>query len=475
MQVEQSQKDAIMANLAELGGASLRENDVLYQGDKFIIPEVLRDKLGTAISFLQTKEREDEAETSFSRQFRYRPWDGAVALVNAMERAFGAVIHKRQPGFFGSSPPELRTIPTGVTETEQVPWGPVEVPLLPGLTITPDVMYSDEDGSLFFLYAVGPRKYRDMVEGIFALVEEELKNNSIYRGKAFDGKDMPNFLPLDRVNRNEIFFPVDTQVQLDTNVFAPILYPEKMRQLGLSGKRAVLLEGPYGTGKTSVAFIVAQEAVSNGRTFIYARPGKDNLEEVFRTARLYQPAVVFCEDMEKEADITDMDSVSQLLDMFDGFDAKGNEILAILTTNHKEKIVKGMVRPGRLDAIVHLGLPDAHGIEQIVRLNVPGEVLNGIAWDQVASAMEGYLPAFIAEAAQRAVRYSVVRNEGDIGQNITTEDLVDSANGLREQYDLMQDAPEHTPADSLGIAAEKIVEGVLNRSATVHGPIEVAE
>ncbi|NIS12736.1 MAG: AAA family ATPase, partial [Thermoplasmata archaeon] len=88
--------------------------------------------------------------------------------------------------------------------------------------------------------------------------------------------------------------------------------------------------------------------------FIQCRPGIDNVYDAMKTARLYQPAVVFYEDVDTiaQGDQTQGHvAVTQLLDIFDGLTAKSTKILAILTTNHPEKIHKGMVRPGRLDAV----------------------------------------------------------------------------------------------------------------------------
>src|SRR5262245_54811598 len=162
-------------------------------------------------------------------------------------------------------------------------------------------------------------------------------------------------------------------------------------------KRAILLEGPYGTGKTLAAYLTAQIAESHGWTFIYCRPSRDDLGQVMGLARLYQPAVVFFEDIDVMAAGGDVDAVTRLLDMFDGIQAKGTEIVAVLTTNHKERIHKAMVRPGRMDAMVHIGALDRHGIERLIRVTVPEEILAVDDYDAVYRSMEGFLPAFAKE------------------------------------------------------------------------------
>lgn len=475
MQVSDAVKNQALDALAKLGGRMYREADVLWQGNKLIIPEGM--SFSMLRKFIDLREKEDEAAVAFSRTFPYRPWDGGVALDKALEKAFGTVVHLKQPGVFGPTPPAMITIPTGVDSTVQVPWGPLAVPLLPGMEITPFASNDPEQGQIFGIAAEGPRKYRDHVEGIFTLVEEELAASSIYRGKAFDGKQMPDFLDTDAVDPKKIIFPEETLRQLEASVFAPIEYPEELKALDISGKRAVLLHGPFGTGKTSTAMLVAKKCQEAGRTFVYAVPGRDNLEEVFKTARIYQPSAVFCEDLDNVADMGDGESISSLLDLFDGFQAKGTDILAILTTNYPEKIHKGMIRPGRLDALIHLGPPDAQGVEKLIKLNVPVELLaKSIDWAAVANSMGGedengvmhhYLPAFVAEASQRALRYAIVRNKGEKITEITEEDLVNAGVGLRPQWEMMQDAPESTPADTLGVTTRK-----LAREAAVEALIE---
>lgn len=490
MEVSETVKNEILANLRRLGGGAARSEDVIYGEDnKIRLPQAFNRPNGLlqVASFLQQLHKDQMAETTASRTFKYRPWDGAVALVNVLEAAFGAVLHKRKiadglAGMFGmTDPPELRSIPVSLTENIQVPWGPLAIPLLDGLVLTPDEVLDPEHGMVFHLTAIGPRMYAEEVEGIFNAIEVELKDNSIYRGKAFDGAQVPNFIDLD-IDRNLLAFPLETLVQLDAKVYGPIRHAKALAAVGVSGKKSILLKGPFGTGKTSTGMIAGQESIAAGRTFIYARPGKDDMEAAFKTGRMYGPATIFCEDVDTEVETTDQGGISRLLDLFDGLGSKGDvDVIAILTTNYPENIVKGMVRPGRLDSIVHLGNPDAAAIEKIVKNILPADLLQSVKWEPVVESMQGnpdledidgnrvdttYLPAYVAQAAKDAVSYSVARNNGENDHPLTTEDLIHAAVGLREHWALQQDAPEHTPADSLGVATEKLVKAA-STEATV--------
>lgn len=461
------ERQRLLHDLATIGGKLTAEEDIVFQGQKLILPESMSVK--QAINFLRQKMDEDEQPMDFSKEFMYRPWDGAAATMTAIKRAFGAMGQKGVPGFFGEQPPRLITINTSSTETMQVPWGGIVVPHLPGMTFYTGGRNHDEYGQIFVLNASGPRKYRFHVEGLYRLVEEELKNNSIYRGKAFDGQDMPAFLDLNGVDPAKVIYSEETTVQLEANVWSLLKYSDKMEVLGVPLKRAVLLEGPYGTGKTLAAYLTARVADANGWTFLLCRPGRDDFFKVMGTARLYQPAVVFFEDVDALAD-SSQDHVRELLDIFDGIQAKGTKIICVLTTNHVDKIHKGMVRPGRLDAVIHVGALDASGIRRLIEATVDPSILaidGDDWWEQIADSMKGFMPAFVREAIDRAVRYNVARNDGEVTK-LEGYDFIAAANGLRPQLELMEGAKEGPEKDPLSQAMSRVIRG------TVHDAIDLA-
>jgi len=237
-----------------------------------------------------------------------------------------------------------------------------------------------------------------------------------------------------------------------------------MEELGLPQKRAVLLHGPYGTGKTLAAYLTAQIATENNWAFIYCRPGKDKLSEVIQTARLYQPAVVFFEDVDGIASDGEDDSVTRLLDIFDGIQSKGTRLLAVMTSNHPDRIHKGMIRPGRLDAVVALEALDEKGVEEMIQSIIPVDKLGEVDYDTVGKAMKGFMPCFVKEAVDRTLRYAVARNNGADVEVLHTEDFTQAAKGLRVQLELMENAGEGVKPDSLGKALERIVKETMDES-----------
>lgn len=448
----QTDSERIVEEIARLGGKLTAEEDIVFSGTKLILPESMT--LKEARAFLAEKEQEDERAMSFNRTFKYRPWDGAHATMSALKKAFGAVSQQATQTFFGDIPPQLLTINIGPSTTTQVPWGQMGVVHLPGLQLHLGSKMDAELGQVFAITAQGPRKYRHHVEGIFRLIEAELETNSIYRGQAFDGQNMPQFLDLSGVDPSKVIYSEQTLEQLDANVWSVLRWPDVLQELGMPLKRAVLLEGPYGTGKTLAAYLTAKVAIDSGWSFLLCRPGQDDLMEVMQTARLYQPAVVFFEDVDTISSAGE--TIPRLLDIFDGIKAKGTRILAVLTTNHVEQIHKGMVRPGRLDAVIHIGALDASGFRRLVEAIVPPDLLDiAIDWEALAGAMEGFLPAFAKEAIDRAMRYNVARNQGKATE-LGTADFVAAAQGLRPQLELMEGAKDRVDRTELDAALTKL-------------------
>lgn len=419
-----------------------------------------------AYRILQRHERDSETPTTWSRTFNYRPDDGAHATREVLLRMFGMAMGESQEvgGFFGTQviPSETRDIAIAHNKRVQVPWGMVTVPRLPGLELILASGRDPEYGRVFEVSVQGPRKYKGDVEAIFDAIEEELRTNSIYRGQALTGSDKLEFLDVSRaVDPTQIVFSDLVERTLNAKLWSVLRYADTVRQQGVPLKRSILLYGPYGTGKTSAGVITGQIAVLNGWTFLSAKTS-DNVEDVLRTARLYQKAVVFFEDIDREGD-TDQAGLAELLDAFDGITSKGGELIVVMTTNRYQDIPKGMLRPGRLDAVIEIAELDRGGTERLIKALVPaGKLDANIDYDAVYAAMDGYLPAFVREAVSSALLFAVDRLSGGQDYVITTDDLVDAAESLRSQFNAHNAAAEGTRQHALGKAMTETIQGALH-------------
>jgi transitional endoplasmic reticulum ATPase len=463
----------ILAALDALGGQTVGDDSLVFTGQQFILPANMEGNVKGAVRYLNDWDEQQNTEFGFSRTYHNRPFDGAAAFERAMKRVFGTSgVGRATFSMFGSNPPEYRTIASGPDSTMQVPWGSVEFSPLEatfGLGYTVD----SDFGIVFELSVEAPRRHRRRVEGFFAVVEDELARNSIYKGAAITSDTLePKFLDTSKVDESKIIYKQEVKTQLDVNLWAPLRYTAALRKAGVPLKRAVLVEGPNGTGKTLAGLRTAQIAQENGWTFILVQAGEDPLEAL-KTARVYAPAVVWVEDLDviasADASSTSRKKISKVLDVLDGLQGKGSEVMAGFTTNFVEKLDKGVLRPGRLDAVIHIAELDAEGYEQLVRALTPAHLLDdSVDMALVAQAYEGFLPAFAAEATLRAMRYSIARNKGE-ASTISTADLVDAAHGMKNHLDLMERA-QHTGTDVVTLDM-KVTETVQAAMANVEGKL----
>jgi hypothetical protein len=452
------QSETMLARLREIGGASTKEDDLIFEGTKVVLPQQWNAEEG--VKFLRKWIESQEATARFERKFKYRPNDGAAAVSRALRTLFGtAGIGRPIFSMFGVQYPPVVTIDIGYNVTDQVSTGWLDLPHLDGRLYIGETS-DDEIGTIFYMIAEVPKKHGPIIDGLFKLIEDELRKKSIYKGQAVNGAETPQYINPYTVDPSKVVYAEDVDAQLEANIWTPIRHTDRLRSLGVPLKRSVLLAGPFGTGKSLAAMLTAQIAVEHGWTFLQVRPG-DELGEAMQTAVLYSPTVVFYEDVDTIAQDGDPDAVANLLDMFDGIGAKGTDVMVVLTTNHVERIHKGMLRPGRLDAVVEIAHLDTPGVERLVKCLIPSDRLSeDIDWERVHTAMKGYLPAFIKEAAERALRYAIARNEGEIDV-LQTDDLVYAAEGLRTQYNLMNEADEGAIRPSLDRAFTDAVDSAV--------------
>lgn len=409
-----------------------------------------------------------DVETTFNRTFPYRRLDGAYATMQVMNDFFGVTLGRDIQTFFGPEPPEMITANTGVGETAQVPWGILEIPSLDRAKLRTRVAASPM-GGVFKLQITARRKHQDTVEDFFNAVEAYLREHSLYHGKATVGCESPEFVDTSKIDLDDVVYSQAAETMLDGTLFSVMRHSDQMRKDGLPLKRAILLHGPYGTGKSLTGRKVAKVAVETGWTFVSAKTGYDSLEDAMNMARLYAPAVVFFEDVDTELEPDDdgEEDITRLLDVLDGITAKDQEILVVMTTNHIDRIHKGMLRPGRLDGLIELAALDQDGIKRVIGKAVKPKRLGDIDYAKVADAMQEFTPAFVRETVTRAASHALSRNGGKSGYLLGTTDLVRAAESLVPQLERMQDAKEDSPSSQLERGMKGVIADTINGSRFV--------
>lgn len=186
--------------------------------------------------------------------------------------------------------------------------------------------------------------------------------------------------------------------------------------------RGVLLYGPPGTGKTLLAKALASEAgasfhYASGASFVekYVGVGPQRVRELFTRARRSSPAIIFIDEIDSigrsraSGENAEWEStLNQLLTEIDGFSSTDN-ILLICATNRRELLDSALLRPGRLDRQVYIGLPDLEAREAIIRVHIqrkplaPDVEIAALA-RQTPGLSGAHLAAMVNEAALTAAR-----------------------------------------------------------------------
>lgn len=454
----------------EQKGKTLGEQDlkvavaqIVHHGTKMILPEGMT--LDQGIDLLQRRKEYDQQDTVVRRVYNVFPWDGAVALDNVLRAKYGWAQAVATPGFFGESPPEMRTIKTGPNgETKQVTWGRFSLPGIKGFLQT-NAQQGAKGMWYFELVSKVRRADEPAVRQLMEDVERECAVSSIYRGKAIkirfrddDGdKQMPEpeFLDTDAIDPEMVVFSDVTQHSIRTNLFTPIQRTQDLLDNGIPIKRGVLLGGTYGTGKTLAASVASKLAVQAGITYIYV-PRADELKDAIEFAKLYQsPAsVVFCEDIDRVTNGERNVAMDDILNIIDGIDTKSANIIVVLTTNHLDNINPAMLRPGRLDAVIPVTPPDAKAVERLVRVYAKGAVAVGEDLTEVGRVLAGRIPAIIAEVVKRAKLTQLALLEpGQQVRNLSGVALLEAAETMNEQMELLESAINtEVPVDRLNDA-----------------------
>jgi transitional endoplasmic reticulum ATPase len=433
--------------------AQKREIDENYrQIAEGIAARVEAKDLPKVATWLTKMSKAAEQVVSFHEAFDTFPFDGAVAFFNAMQEKFGFVEHLARQSFFGSSPPPMIGVEIGPGETVQVPWGEFALPGYEELIISVGT-HANKDGFHFCISGQVKTKDRDVVTQIATLIRKNLKEKSIYKGKAirlhfdedFDPETYspddvaPTFLDLSSISPDELILPASVKKMVQDSLFTPVEKTEMCRKFGIRIGRKALLAGTYGVGKTLTANVLAQKATQQPQpwTFIYLDNVRD-LAHGLRMAKHYTPAIIFAEDIDAVMSGTERtDEMNEVLNSIDGIEIKGKEIMVVLTTNHVERINQAMIRPGRVDALIEVTPPDAKAAEQLLRVYGKSFIAATEDLSQVGKSLDGQRPASIAEVVERSKLSAITRLSPGEPLSITQEDLLSASESLKKHIELV--------------------------------------
>ncbi|WP_284928418.1 ATP-dependent zinc metalloprotease FtsH [Candidatus Phytoplasma sp. AldY-WA1] len=211
--------------------------------------------------------------------------------------------------------------------------------------------------------------------------------------------------------------------------------PQKYTSIGAKIPKGILLEGPPGTGKTLLAKALAGEAnvpfyAISGSEFVemYVGVGASRVRKLFKEAKNNAPCVLFIDEIDvlggkrsgfsggsQEKDQT----LNQLLTEMDGF-SSSKGIIVIGATNRADILDAALLRPGRFDRVLKVGLPDVKAREAILKVHARNKnISSDINFHQLAKQTPGMSGAQL-EAILNEASILTVRNQKEM---ITMEEL----------------------------------------------------
>jgi transitional endoplasmic reticulum ATPase len=214
--------------------------------------------------------------------------------------------------------------------------------------------------------------------------------------------------------------------------------PDRCRRFGVEPPTGLLLTGPPGTGKTTIAKVLAAEA----RCSFYPVSGADVtsrwvgeseqlIARLFRRARQNAPSIIFIDEIDAVAaargELAAYDrQIDQLLQEMDGM-AGNRGVLVIGATNRPDRLDPALLRGGRLSRTIAIPLPDRAGRLAMLKLLTASMPLDGVDLADVADDTEGFSGADLKALCQQAAVEAMIRT-GRGGSNVAvTGDDVEAA------------------------------------------------
>ncbi len=209
--------------------------------------------------------------------------------------------------------------------------------------------------------------------------------------------------------------------------------PDKYHKIGARIPRGVLLVGPPGSGKTLMAKAVAGEAgvpffSISASEFVemFVGVGASRVRDLFEKAKSMSPAIVFIDELDAVGrrrgtglgNVNDEreQTLNQLLVEMDGFDER-HETIVIAATNRPDVLDPALLRPGRFDRQVTVGLPDRRGRERILQIHTKNLVLGpDVKLDNLARSTTGFSGADLANLCNEAALNAARENQNEIHQ-----------------------------------------------------------
>jgi len=259
--------------------------------------------------------------------------------------------------------------------------------------------------------------------------------------------------------------------------------PMKYEKLGGKIPRGVLMVGPPGTGKTLLARAIAGEAdvpffSTSGSDFVemFVGVGASRVRDMFEEAKKKAPCIIFIDEIDAVGrkrggpgpgggNDEREQTLNQLLVEMDGF--SGNEsVIVIAATNRSDVLDKALLRPGRFDREVNVGLPDIKGREQILTVhlrNIPCS--DDVNVSDLARGTPGFSGAELANLANEGALFAARDNQSQVTMEHLDKSRDKMIMGAEKRSMIMREE------DKLMTAYHEAGHAIVGRVVPDHDPV----
>merc|ERR1719408_305240 len=242
----------------------------------------------------------------------------------------------------------------------------------------------------------------------------------------------------------------DVKRNLQEMILYPIDHPDKFEKFGMTPSRGVLFYGPPGCGETLLGKAVASETSANFVSIkgpelltMWFGESEANVREVFDKARAAAPCVLFFDELDSigtargsgggDAGGAGDRVMNQLLTEIDGVGVKKN-VFFVGATNRPELLDDALLRPGRLDQLIYIPLPDKPARQGILESTLKkSPIAPNVSLAFMAELTDGFSGADLAELCQRAAKAAI--RDAIAADELKTDDMdVDAASEIARKH-----------------------------------------
>ncbi|MDZ7924389.1 MAG: ATP-dependent zinc metalloprotease FtsH [Marinagarivorans sp.] len=273
-----------------------------------------------------------------------------------------------------------------------------------------------------------------IVIGVFVFFMRQMQGGGSGRGGPMSfGKSKARLLGEDQIKTTFVDVAgVDEAKEEVQELVEYLKDPSRFQRLGGRIPRGVLMSGPPGTGKTLLAKAIAGEAKVpffsiSGSDFVemFVGVGASRVRDMFEQAKKQAPCIIFIDEIDAVGrhrggghgggNDEREQTLNQLLVEMDGFE--GNEgIIVIAATNRPDVLDKALLRPGRFDRQVFVGLPDIRGREQILKVHMRKVPMDdAVDAAIIARGTPGFSGADLANLVNEAALFAARGNKRLVG------------------------------------------------------------